>query len=460
MFWVRESPFVFEDAVPKEKFFDRQEEIEFFVSNLRVKRKMLLCIVAPLKYGKSSLMMRYFEILRGREDIIPIYVDLNEVKSPLRFIVERLYDFGIDLRNYYKEALRGGELFKLFDALNSILERDDRWLFVLFDEFHLLPELIRNEGIFKNMPDDIIYTFFRGFAEGRRISYIVCGSAVEPLMRALDVWGGRFQIIYLGPFSEEDATHMIKKLFAEGGMEISDEYAKIIAESAGYHPFYIQYMGHQIYVMGEINRRTIRSAKRRLYEFLSPIFLSYLEKIRRMGGEYIEAIAKLINNEPLSVENRIALANLVRMGILRPRNARFDFVDPLFRRYMEQVINNLEPAEVIVVGHWAERIVGNYLLRRGFLPYYSHDSRGAFDIYVRIKGIDVGIQVRYTSGGIAYLSDEDSRNILLEAKKMNWVPILAIVGKKLRFFSEIRAKKYIIDEGYTDIVQAIEAFGR
>jgi len=179
-----------------------------------------------------------------------------------------------------------------------------------------------------------------------------------------------------------------------------------------------------------------------------------------MGREYIEAIARLINDEPLSVEDRIALANLVRMGILRPRNARFDFVDPLFRRYMEQVINNLEPAEVIVVGHWAERIVGNYLLRRGFLPYYSHDSRGAFDIYVRIEDIDVGIQVRYTSSGVIYLSDEDSRNILLEAKKMKWVPILAIVGKKLRFFSEIRARKYIIDEGYTDIVQAIEAFER
>ena len=49
------SPFIFEDAVPPDKFFDRRDEIDFFVRNLRVKRKILLCIVAPLKYGKVVL---------------------------------------------------------------------------------------------------------------------------------------------------------------------------------------------------------------------------------------------------------------------------------------------------------------------------------------------------------------------------------------------------------------------
>jgi len=60
----KESPFVFEDAVPLDRFFDREKEIDFLVRNLRVKRKLLLCIVAPLKYGKSSLMRKYLDILR------------------------------------------------------------------------------------------------------------------------------------------------------------------------------------------------------------------------------------------------------------------------------------------------------------------------------------------------------------------------------------------------------------
>ena len=98
MLLVKESPFIYEDAVPLDKFFNRQEEIDFFVRNLSVKRKMLLCIVAPLKYGKSSLMRKYLEILKKRDDIIPVYVNLKEIKNPLRYIVEQLREFGIDLR--------------------------------------------------------------------------------------------------------------------------------------------------------------------------------------------------------------------------------------------------------------------------------------------------------------------------------------------------------------------------
>jgi len=83
--------------------------------------------------------------------------------------------------------------------------------FLLFDEFNLLPEIIRCEGFCKNFSGGLIFGFFRGFAEGARISYVVCGSVIEPLMRALDVWGGRFQTIYPGPFNKKDAVEMLKK---------------------------------------------------------------------------------------------------------------------------------------------------------------------------------------------------------------------------------------------------------
>lgn len=95
---------------------------------------------------------------------------------------------------------------------------------------------------------------------------------------------------------------------------------------------------------------------------------------------------------------------------------------------------NYTPAEPLIVGHWAERIVGNYLLRRGFIPYYSHDNRGAFDIYVRINEIDVGIHVRYSARGEIYLSEEETRRILQSAEEMKWKPILALVGKQIKFF--------------------------
>ena len=435
----RESPFVFEDAVSSDKFFDRDEEIEFFVRNLRVKRKMLLCIVAPLKYGKSSLMRRYHEILEEVSDVISIYVDLKKVKSPVEYIFRALVKHNMDLEKRYEEAISKEDLLPLFEEINKVLTKEKKWLFLLFDEFHLLPELIRNEGFYRNFSDEIIFGFIRGLAEGARISYIVCGSVIEPLMRALDIWGGRFQMIYLGPFKEKDAIDMVKKLFAEGGMNIDDENARIIAEAAGFHPFYVQYVGHHIYAMGSINRRTIKLAKQKLFEYLVPIFITYLRKIRNMGEEYLDIIAKIINKEPLTIDDTVIIADLLRMGIIKPKNAQFEIIDPLFKRYLEQIIRRLSPTEVTVVGHWAERMVGNYLLRKGFIPYYSHDSRGAFDIYVKIRDTDIGIQVKYSSKSEVYLSPKEAKEIIEAAKELGWKPKTSFADgmkKTIKWYSD------------------------
>ncbi len=456
---VRESPFIFEDAVPKEKFFDRKQELNFFVNNVRVKRKMLLCIVAPLKYGKSSLMQRYHEILLGFPDIISIYINLKKVKDPIRYIITVLTSHGFNLDREYREGLKRGDLRPLFDRLNELLTATGKWLFLLLDEFHLLPELVRREGFYRGFSDELVFGFFRGLAEGARISYVVCGSVIEPLMRALDIWGGRFQVLYLGPFDEKDAVDMIKSLFREGGMIISDEHAKIIAEAAGYHPFYIQYMGHQIYVQGEINRETIRNAKKELYNFLLPIFEEYFEKIGKLEDDPIRILRKIINREVLDMKEIVTAAKLRRMGIIKPANGDYLFVDPLFERYVKSILAGYKPIDIVVVGHWAERIVGNYLLSKGYIPYYSHDSRGVFDIYVRIRNNDIGIQVKYSSSGEIYLSEEDAERIVLAAKEMGWIPILAIVSKQIRFFPKIKPGKYTTMNGYTDIRRVIESLG-
>lgn len=447
---------MYEDAVPLEKFFDRGEEVEFFVRNVRVKRKMLLCVVAPLKYGKSSLLKKYLDILRGFPDVISVYVDLKIVDKPIEFLVGELRKVGIDLEEDYLGALRRGSLLKFFEKLGECLEKRQAWLFLFFDEFHLLPERVKREGFYRKFEFEDIFGFFRGFAEGRRISYVVCGSVIEPLMRALDVWGGRFQIIYLGPFGRDDAIEMLKKLFSEGGMEISDEDAEMIAEATGYHPFYIQYIGHYIYAAGSIDRRSIIEAKEKLYEFLAPIFEVYIKRIFSMGEEYLRTLGKIIRKELLTLKERTMALDMLRMGILRLKNARYEIIDPLFRRYVEQILEGREPTEVLIVGHRAERIVGSYLARQGYMPYYSHESRGAFDIYVKIMGRDVGIQVKYSSTGKVRLSEEEAEEIKKAAEEQGWTPILAVVSKKIGFFKDIRPREYVQEEGEEDIKKLLE----
>ncbi len=455
MFLKRQSPFIYEDFVPREKFFDRDEELEFFLGSISVKRKILLYIVAPLKYGKTSLMMRYYEMLKDFDDIIPIYVDLKRKERPIWYIVKELKRIGIDVEEIYNVCLKETSLEPLFDAINGIIRKNNKWLFLLFDEFHLLPSRVKSEGFYDRFSSDDIFGFFRGFAEGARISYVVCGSIIEPLMNALDVWGGRFEIIYLGPFKKQDAIEMIKKLFEEGGMLISDEDANIIAEAAGYHPFYIQYLGHHIYIAGKIDKTSIRNAKKRLYNFLIPIFEEYFEKIMSIKDNPEKVIMKILNKETLEPREIVVVAKLRRMGIIKPSNGEYIFVDPLFKRYLKNIIQGYKPIEITIVGHWAERIIGNYLLRKGYTPYYSHDSRGAFDIYVKIGENNVGIQVKYSATGNTRLTDKDIEKIHKTAKETGWIPILALVSKKITFHKITEAKEYRESNGEENIEKVL-----
>lgn len=155
----KESPFVFEDAVPLDRFFDREKEIDFLVRNLRVKRKLLLCIVAPLKYGKSSLMRKYLDILRRYDDVVPIYVNLKEVEEPISYIIETLKNYGLDLSEAFLAARKRGILSKLFQELDSQLKQKNKWLFLLFDEFHLLPSRVKSEGFLVNFDKNDIVIF-------------------------------------------------------------------------------------------------------------------------------------------------------------------------------------------------------------------------------------------------------------------------------------------------------------
>jgi len=158
----------------------------------------------------------------------------------------------------------------------------------------------------------------------------------------------------------------------------------------------------------------------------------------------------------LSLKERIAAVDLLRMGILKPKNARYELVDPLFKRYVEQIVMGVEPLEVLIVGHWAERIVGNYLVKRGYTPYYSHDSRGAFDIYVRIKDIDVGIQVKYSVTGRIRLTESEVKRILDTAEEMKWIPIIALVSKRLSFHKDIRPGICTQEQGEEEIEKILK----
>lgn len=450
------NPFIITRAVPPDLFFNREKEINMLKKILDSgSREVLICIVAPLKYGKTSLLYKYLEILESYDDIISIYIDLKIVSKPIKYIALKLEKIlGKNIMEHYKKAKDEDLPEMFFEAISNAL--DEKWLFILFDEFQLLASKVRGEGFLKEASDDEIYAFFRGVSEHFNIRYIVCGSVIEPLINAIDVWGGRFRVIYLGPFKRRDSIKMLVKMFELGGVKISKEFADIIADSAGDHPFYMQLIGYELFRNSRFDLFGLREAKKSLFEYVKPIFDEMLNKILKVGKEALEILIKISKTDQYvpTTDEIEHVTKLLKMGILAQKNSGYYIVDKLFQRYISTIEISKSPSDVLIVGHWAERLVGNALVREGFQPYYSHDSKGAFDILVRVHEKYVGIQVKFSSKGEFYLTKDEAEKIKREAEELGWIPIIALVTDEIDYFPDIREGKYVKGMGFKKLIDA------
>jgi AAA+ ATPase superfamily predicted ATPase len=79
---VLEPPFRFGQIVPPQYFVGRQRELASLVTDMRSGVNVVL--IAPRRYGKSSLVVRALEQLQGA-DVLTAYVDLERTPSKERF---------------------------------------------------------------------------------------------------------------------------------------------------------------------------------------------------------------------------------------------------------------------------------------------------------------------------------------------------------------------------------------
>ena len=139
--------FIIEGPVPPKFFFDRKEELWTFKRELELEKyKVLISIIAPFRFGKTSLLYAYMDIAKKFERIINIYLPLKTVDNPLSVIIKSLSEKLPEIKNIScKEGL-----YFFFKNVNAILEKKDLWVILYIDEFQLLPDRIRKEGFLTN----------------------------------------------------------------------------------------------------------------------------------------------------------------------------------------------------------------------------------------------------------------------------------------------------------------------
>jgi len=90
------NPFVYDRPLRREQLIDRAEEIADLLDSAEGGHSV--CLYAPRRFGKTSLLRAVSSDADRRLDMIPVLVDLSEILSHA--------DFAIRLEQAYR-ALRG-----------------------------------------------------------------------------------------------------------------------------------------------------------------------------------------------------------------------------------------------------------------------------------------------------------------------------------------------------------------
>ena len=361
MYCLRNA-FVIEGPVPPELFFDRGEVVTFFRNLLELEKyKMLIAILGPFKFGKTSILLKLRSIASSYNKVIPLLLRLNIVSKPFTFIVKKLAEKieGIDV----EEVLRCEEPYYMFEKINIMLEKEDKWLLLLIDEFQDLPEAIKSEGFFINRQDKFIFEFVRGIVEEFRIGLVVSGSVIGPLMDALDVWHGRFIQFKLREFPREDSISMLRKLFDLSGMHADDSVLKYIAVSMNDHPFHMQLFGYYLVDQRNINEDTLEIARRKVQKILIDYYGRKLLEVNSIDPNATQILARML--QPISIaklsDDEIDLVlKLERLGYVFRDNNEYRIYDKMFGRYITNVLSN-RPKEKYIPEYTSEYIVAKKL---------------------------------------------------------------------------------------------------
>lgn len=265
--WPRsESPFVFEGPLPGSDVVGRDDEVASLVEASRAGRSIAL--VAPRRYGKTSLLNRVADDLRGSGDASPVLVDLygtlsladlavrleraysRDLHGPLRRVVARFFSAsGLGL------SLSAGGIGLEFQrqprtdplpALHALLDvptrvARDRRLWIVLDEFQAVMTVESAEAIIRSHIQH----------HRERATYVFAGSEPAMLERLFSdrarPFYGQAETRRLGRLSDASLTGIIQGTFAATGRSTGDALAHLLRTAQG-HPQRAMLLAHDLWL--------------------------------------------------------------------------------------------------------------------------------------------------------------------------------------------------------------------
>lgn len=312
-----DNPFVFNGYEGTESFFDREDELSLLMKC--VTSKINVTLIAQRRMGKTGLIFRLMDELKNSGgNVTPIYVDIfatrdiadlnkcianaivqtipeeSRVGKKLMDLLKGLRPlFGIDPLSgapqvqfsYQNETEKEHTL----EGLLQFLEQQKNPVLLAIDEFQQIREY----------PEKNVEAMLRTYIQHlHNVCFIFCGSKKHMM---IDIFSNpqrpffsSTQFIGLDAISEEKYMGHIRRMFAEGEMQIEDEAVKYILEWTKRHTYYTQRLCHDVYDLKKecVNLDDVRLSCDLLLKLNEPYFLQYKRLLTGGQWNYLIALAK------------------------------------------------------------------------------------------------------------------------------------------------------------------------
>ncbi len=353
----------------KSLFINRKKELAQL--RLGLSRVNDFILIAPRRYGKTTLAYKVLDALKREDDFIIINIDLmtytgDNIKSIAEGIIERCLnalgirgklrlllrqvDFSLNLKLRYhdieiepviqlfKQSEKEDEWRLLEEALQlpeQIAQKTNKKVIVFYDEF----------GELSVLGDKIIRVFRSILQLHKNVSYLFAGSQ-ETLMNKIFIdKSGAFyrfgQLIYLSELTREDVFTYMQEAYSDIPIQVLIE----VVEFANCHPYYTaQIIEHFAY--DKQYYKDINEFYKYVNELLIPQERSYIElqllkvKEKNHALETLRVISMGLN--PYSEISNIARQNLLKVitllevagHIKKVGRAIYVLTDPIMGYYL------------------------------------------------------------------------------------------------------------------------------
>jgi uncharacterized protein len=370
---VNNNPFKFGTIVDEPFFFDRVEEKKRIVDVLQGGNNLVL--IAPRRYGKSSLVLQaakelqkqghrciYFDFMSvySRESFADTYTRaILKMETNWQKILKQISGVLKGIRPVVSLNPQGQAEFSLnYDdstisdySLESVLDlpetiaTDKNPLVVIMDEFQEISKL--NGESFENLLRSRIQ-------HHKNVRYLFLGSRTHMLN---DMFNNKNRPFYhsamtmsIGALPKPETIQFIRERFSVGHLDIADTTIELIIQKAGAIPYYIQFLAAEIWQYARnqdipVTDKLVDICAENILTLKNDYYLELFQRHTSHQKKVLSALAKdgqNIFSADYNQKHRLSAASstqkavslFIQSGIIEKYDNQYEFSDPFFKCFL------------------------------------------------------------------------------------------------------------------------------